>query len=588
MADFDTSNVLALMANQRGLQAPPDPYAENALRDYVTRTQEEDAYRTKIDNALAALRRPSMFGPQVPIYKQPGAEPVSGRDGDAIDYLRSLVHKIPSIDTSKPSEGWQHALTDAAMVPQTLFKAAGEAGVNWLDAIAQASGYKSPTEFSPIGPGEMLTPPGAGVLANMLSRPPANAVGVFGGRLAKTADQAALARAEEMAARGAPREDIWRDTGWFQGTDGKWRFEIDDSQMKHAVPLTEWIPKKEDGKPLMAPNLEVAYNKAASQLTPEAPVRLKRLFEHPELDRAYRYGFANSQDHPGIMGMPVQLIEGGNVSGQFVGPLPYGVVGLHETLPPGTAKSTALHEIQHAVEDFEGFARGGSTKGLAAELYNRTAARINDIISEAGGNLQYATAAQRQEVESLRKLIRGVKTDGDAYRRLAGEVEARNVQTRANMTADERRATPPWLTEDVPATEQIVRFLSANPREASLPGAVANALERRFDMTPDGRYKTTEIGPVEVSYKVGPDGIWLSHIATDEAARGQGLGRSAMRDFIAEAEQAGKPIRLIIEGETPEAEKALAKFYKSLGFREDGGIWTRPVSPPKKMWPWSR
>lgn len=51
----------------------------------------------------------------------------------------------------------------------------------------------------------------------------------FAGRNAKTADTAALSRAEDMAAKGLPREQIWNDTGWFQGRDGKWRFEIDDS-----------------------------------------------------------------------------------------------------------------------------------------------------------------------------------------------------------------------------------------------------------------------------------------------------------------------------------------------------------------------
>jgi hypothetical protein len=50
---------------------------------------------------------------------------------------------------------------------------------------------------------------------------PASSLGTFGGRLAKTADHAKLAQAEELAARGAAREQIWNETGWFQGADGK-------------------------------------------------------------------------------------------------------------------------------------------------------------------------------------------------------------------------------------------------------------------------------------------------------------------------------------------------------------------------------
>lgn len=44
------------------------------------------------------------------------------------------------------------------------------------------------------------------------------------------------------------------------------------------------------------------------------------------------------------------------------------------------------------------------------------------------------------------------------YTRLAGEAEARNVQARMNMTMDERIALPPWVTQDVPTDQQIVRF----------------------------------------------------------------------------------------------------------------------------------
>ena len=38
--------------------------------------------------------------------------------------------------------------------------------------------------------------------------------------------------------------------------------------------------------------------------------------------------------------------------------------------------------------------------------------------------------------------------------KLEGEVEARNVQTRLGMTAEERVATPPWETEDVVEARQ--------------------------------------------------------------------------------------------------------------------------------------
>jgi hypothetical protein len=66
------------------------------------------------------------------------------------------------------------------------------------------------------------------------------------------------------------------------------------------------------------------------------------------------------------------------------------------------------------------------------------------------GNDAYYQAAER-----LDKLKQDLAVD--LYRRNAGEVEARNVATRLNMTAAERRAKAPWLTQDVPDEQQIVR-----------------------------------------------------------------------------------------------------------------------------------
>jgi hypothetical protein len=43
------------------------------------------------------------------------------------------------------------------------------------------------------------------------------------------------------------------------------------------------------------------------------------------------------------------------------------------------------------------------------------------------------------------------------YRNLAGEAEARNVQTRMDFSPQQRRATPPWETLDVPENELMVR-----------------------------------------------------------------------------------------------------------------------------------
>lgn len=49
---------------------------------------------------------------------------------------------------------------------------------------------------------------------------------------ARTADSAALRRAEALEKSGTDNETIRQETGWYRGRDGKWRFEIDDSGME--------------------------------------------------------------------------------------------------------------------------------------------------------------------------------------------------------------------------------------------------------------------------------------------------------------------------------------------------------------------
>jgi hypothetical protein len=57
-------------------------------------------------------------------------------------------------------------------------------------------------------------------------------------------------------------------------------------------------------------------------------------------------------------------------------------------------------------------------------------------------------------------------TQRGTYQHLAGEVEARNVQKRMKYTPEQRRATPPWETEDIPRDQQIVRGRQKpNPRK---------------------------------------------------------------------------------------------------------------------------
>lgn len=245
-----------------------------------------------------------------------------------------------------------------------------------------------------IGRAAAMAPKGGGEL------------GIFGGRMARTADHAALARAEKLAAEGAPRERIWDDTGWFKGADNQWRFEIDDSRMPPP------LPDPSGGK--MRP-ADVTANGVDGK---GAAIR------HQALAEAY----------PQLNDLSVSVGRG-SIGGEFSGVGGVGELGV--TAPTtGVARGGLLHELQHAVQQQEGFASGG-------------------------------TPGQFQQYKggSLFKMLRDDAQAFNKYNRLAGEVESRATQKRADLTAEQRRARPPWMDFDVPESQQIVMMGNTEPQQ---------------------------------------------------------------------------------------------------------------------------
>lgn len=289
-------------------------------------------------------------------------------------------------------------------------------------------------------------------------------LGVFAGKSAKTADHAALAKAEQMAAQGVPREQIWSDTGWFQGADGNWKFEIDDSGAKMA-----WFRRKGN---------------------------LSNVLKHPELYDAYpsmrKIPTTNGASDLSILSSGGYSPHGEGWFGKWRKPAKIAYSPFSELLGgPDASKSTLLHEAQHALQQKEGFARGA-----ASQEYTY----LQDGFKDAHPRYDHARAAVTQYADALMEQERpglSVKPDWKkaqdegadnatilkvmekglawekareefekrayaqlnelAYERSAGEVEARNVQARQHMNKDERRATPPWMTQDTPDERQIIQ-----------------------------------------------------------------------------------------------------------------------------------
>lgn len=288
---------------------------------------------------------------------------------------------------------------------------------------------------------------------------PAGALGIFGGTLAKTADTAALAKAEQMAAAGASRDEIWNATGWFKGKDGKWRFEIDDSGSKYRAPDAKRFENADVGDVVMDSNATV--------------------LSHPSLFPAY----------DDLWSIDTQITKGGGYPYQPSGKFQQRESGKQQIFVDASnlssARSINLHELQHAIQTREGFGRGGSPSEYArGPMFSQVANKLKDDMTKSvyGGKLiptqptelidllkyadqnEIAAIAKKygfnsiEEATAFLKQQDELRTPYSQYHRTSGEVEARNVEARKDLTPEQRRAKAPWLTQDVPDDLQIVRF----------------------------------------------------------------------------------------------------------------------------------
>lgn len=279
-----------------------------------------------------------------------------------------------------------------------------------------------------------------GRMAGSAARGASNRTNIFAGPMAKTADHAALAKAQEMATSGVGRDAIHAQTGWHQGVDGKWRFEIDDSSMGVK------IPQNADSGSYHA------YPKA---------IEHQPLFDaYPEMTRN-RINFDMRTPDSSIMGETNSRALG---SGNKKFDTSIGVQGrkmwTEPTIIPrhmNKVRGDTVHELQHNAQLREGFARGTTPYTVMGELDEAGSPEYRQLYADVFSG-KYGQGDDPGFKAALAKLDEMTHTEMiDGYRRTAGEVEARNVAARLNMTAAERRAKAPWLTQDVPDDQQIVR-----------------------------------------------------------------------------------------------------------------------------------
>ena len=341
----------------------------------------------------------------------------------------------------------------------------------------------------------------------------------------------ALDHAEEVSTRldnlnvARQMEDAKKDakaikiaTGWERGADGKWRYEIPDFRFNYDKwqDSNSTILKKMDAKDRRA--LDRYRSELYDDLSPIKKRNFKSLMDkygykveenltlgdvldgkgmdalfkaYPEL-KAVRFRFET---------MPADTKGGYNADTN--------IISINRSLQfqPDNVRSTIAHEVQHAIQHIEGFARGGNPEYLQwrieaakkewrarawadalrdkaeemGEHYNQVEVEkaLIDEYKEMGMDNDewmpdketrikgfnyfargYADRSFDDDIRAFR-LNESTRSDYNSYveyTKLGGEVEARNVQSRMNMSPEERRKTLAEETEDVARKDQIFLY----------------------------------------------------------------------------------------------------------------------------------
>jgi hypothetical protein len=200
-----------------------------------------------------------------------------------------------------------------------------------------------------------------------------------------------LSVAREMEAEKKDAKAIKMATGWERGADGKWRYEMPDAKIKETMDIDGHVVKRFDE--------DMLWNDG----------KLADVVDAPELFKAYP-----------------QLKETRIVTDAVTGDMPstgdYDAKTNTITIHADELKymnGILTHEVQHAIQKIEGFARGGSPAMVRSEIKKQMAEVTKQI-------RQLRAEGKEAEAKELIKKNRGLyeasvgDDDFGSYKSLAG------------------------------------------------------------------------------------------------------------------------------------------------------------------------
>jgi len=279
-----------------------------------------------------------------------------------------------------------------------------------------------------------------------------------------------LSVAKDMEKNKKKAKAIKAATGWERGADGKWRYEMPDVVLRDPK---EWVNKK---------------TMTLSDIV-EKPNDLFK--EYPELFDAY----------PKLKDVKIQKGRAKMGGSYYDNTITLNLGGIREAIKydldihykiaTRLLKRTLVHEVQHYIQHEEGFANGGSEQFVRDAIKDEFEKVIKQIRGLRAEGKEDEAKALAERNKALYNAYANEKDSYKNYKSLSGEVEARNVSARLNMTPEERRKTLAESTEDVARKDQIflgvgdVSFSIRDMANGKESGAADMAEDLKSLNTPD-------------------------------------------------------------------------------------------------------
>lgn len=301
-------------------------------------------------------------------------------------------------------------------------------------------------------------------------------------------------------------------TGWERGADGKWRYETadfeyhpkGDARRNDKYKESEWYKELHvleeklfngetltDGETKRFDELSARVNAIRDNDRNTERIYLDDYVEDNELFKAY----------PELKQTKIDFVDLPNeeYSAKYNEEENRITVNQAKSIDD---KSAIAHEVQHAIQHIEGFAKGSNVDNYNSVPTSENV--INDIIDATDGHIldgggfdntpegifnalnrktTYGTIlrdysselddiANKYGYETIFDLVNDIdkfKSRVEMYLSEAGEVEARNAERRMNMTPEQRRQSLASETEDVAREDQLFIYdnLGVNARQGT-------------------------------------------------------------------------------------------------------------------------